>query len=102
MTRTDNERTTEREMEETHTIQVVNRNRHTTPMKRKCAPGGQTCNQWHVRCNSTEVRNSILWHLIKRGQQRVSGTQPTMNFEPLHFYKLYQFEKNVARKKKRG
>ena len=69
-------------MEETYTNQVVNRNRHTTPMKRKRAPGGQTCNQWHVRCNSTKVSNSILWCLIKRGQQRVSGTQPIKKFEP--------------------
>ena len=99
MTRTDNERTTEREVEETHTIQVVNRNRHTTPMKRKCAPGGQTCNQWHVRCNSTEVRNSILWCLIKRGQQRVSGTQTIMNIKPLLLLYIIPIWKECGPKK---
>ena len=70
-------------MEETYTYQAVNRNRHTTPMKRKFAAGCQTCNQWHVRYNSKKFRNSILWSLIKRGQQRVSGSQPIMNIEPL-------------------
>ena len=70
-------------MEDTYTNQAVNRIRHTTPMKRKCAEGGQTCNQWQVRCNSTNFGNSILWCPVKRGQQRVSGSQPIMNIEPL-------------------
>ena len=70
-------------MEETYTNQLFNRNRHTTPMKRKCAVVGQTCNQWHVRCNSTKIWNSMLWCLIKRGQQRVSGAQPIMIIKPL-------------------
>ena len=70
-------------MEETYTNQAVNRNHHTTPKKRKYAAGGQTCNQWQVRYNSTKFRNSILWCLVKRGQQRVSGSQPIMNIEPL-------------------
>ena len=88
-----------REMEEIYTNQVVNRNRHTTPMKRKCAAGGQTCNQWHVRCNSTKVRNSFLWCLIKRGQQRVSGTQPIMNIKPLLLLYIIPIGKECGPKK---
>ena len=43
MNRTDNKRTTERDRGDLQQP-AVNRNRHTTPMQRNCAAGGQTCN----------------------------------------------------------
>ena len=43
LNRTDHKRTTEREREDLHQP-AVKRNRHTTPMQRRCAVG-QTCNQ---------------------------------------------------------
>ena len=41
MNRTDNKRTTDRDREDLHQA-AVNRNRHTTPIQRRCAAEGQT------------------------------------------------------------